>query len=66
MRWRDRLRSERGEIAPHARRSAREPELGYGFNPEEYPALAEAADEWDDVLNSRVKRWRLTLRSMKY
>jgi hypothetical protein len=65
MRWRDRLRSERGEISPHAPRYAREPELGYGFNPEEYPALAEAADEWADVLNSRVKRWRLRLRSMK-
>jgi hypothetical protein len=43
---------------------AREPELGYGFDPEKYPALADAADEWADVLNSRVKRWRLRLRSM--
>jgi hypothetical protein len=65
MRWRERFLSERGEIAPHAPRVAREPELGYGFDPNEYPALADAADEWADVLNSRVKRWRLSLRSMK-
>ena len=66
MRWRDRLRSERGEIAPHAPRSAREPGLGYGFDPEEYPALARAADGWADVLNSRIKRLRLRLRWLKY
>ena len=66
MRWRDQLRSERGEMTPHAPRSAREPELGYGFNPEEYPALARAADGWADVLNSRMKRLRLRLRWMKY
>jgi hypothetical protein len=65
MRWQERFLSERGEIAPYAPRGPREPELGYGFNPEEYPALADAAEEWADVLNSRVKRWRLSLRSMK-
>jgi hypothetical protein len=54
MRWRDRLRSERGEMTPHAPRSACEPELGYAFDPEKYPALADAADQWADVLNSRV------------
>jgi hypothetical protein len=66
MRWRERMRSERGELAPHAPRAARKPELGYGFDPEKYPALAEAADELADIRNSRVKRWRLRLRSMKY
>jgi hypothetical protein len=65
MQWRDVLRSERGEIAPHAPPSTRESNLGYGFNPEEYPALANAADAWADACNSRLKRWRLRLRSKK-
>jgi hypothetical protein len=66
MHWRERFLSERGEIAPHASRAARKPELGYGFNPKEYPGLAEAADGWAEVLNSRVKRWRFRRRLKKY
>jgi hypothetical protein len=67
MQWRDLLRNERGQIAPHAPPSSRESNLGYGFNPEEYPALANAADAWADACNSRLKRWRwrLRLRSKK-
>jgi hypothetical protein len=40
MRWRELIRSERGTIVPHAPRPPRGSDLGYGFNPEEYPALA--------------------------
>ncbi|TML18277.1 MAG: hypothetical protein E6G33_00330 [Actinobacteria bacterium] len=65
MRWRDLIRSERGVLGHHARRSTPESDLGYGFNPDEYPALAGAADAWADVRNSRLKRWRLKLRSLK-
>jgi len=66
MRWRELIRSERGEIAPHARRPTRDPGLGYGFDPEDYPALADAADAWADIRHSPLKRWRLRLRSRKY
>jgi hypothetical protein len=66
MRWRERFRNERGELAPYVPRRTREGDLGYGFNTGEYPGLAKAADELADIRNSRVKRWRLRLRSMKY
>ena len=59
MRWRDLIRGERGEIAPHASRGSRDSERAYGFDPEEYPGLAEAADAWAEG----CKSWRLRLRS---
>ncbi len=60
------MRSERGELAPYVPRRTREGDLGYGFNPKEYPGLAKAADELADICNSRLKRWQFRLRSMKY
>jgi hypothetical protein len=65
MRWQKILRSERGEIVPHAPRTTGEWDPGYGFDPEKYPALAEAADAWSEISESRLRRWRLKLRSMK-
>src|SRR5207244_6065692 len=50
MRWRDLIRGERGEIAPHASRGSRDSERAYGFDPGEYPGLAEAADAWAEGL----------------
>ena len=38
----------------HARLSTNA--FGYGFDPEQYPALAEAANAWADVRKSRLKR----------
>jgi hypothetical protein len=65
MRWQRILRSERDEIVPHAPRSTSESDPGYGFDAKKYPALAEAADVWSEISESRLKRWRLRRRSMK-
>jgi hypothetical protein len=59
MRWRDLIRGERGEIAPHASRGSRDSDRAYGFDPEEYPGLAQAANAWAEG----CKSWRLRLRS---
>lgn len=65
MRRRKLIRSERGELVPLGLPRKSTPDSTYGFDPEEYPALAKAADDWAGVTDSRLKRWRLRLRSMK-
>jgi hypothetical protein len=65
MRWQDRIRGERGEIAPHASRGSRDSDRAYGFDPEKYPGLAEAADAWGEGCKSWRQRWRFKLRSTK-
>jgi hypothetical protein len=51
-------------MVPHAAPSTRESASEYGFDPEEYPVLAEAADHWAEVRGRRLRRWRLRLRRM--
>jgi hypothetical protein len=65
MRWRKFILAERGETVPHASRSTRDSDFAYGFDPEKYPALAEAADAWSEISGSRLKKWRFRRRSMK-
>jgi hypothetical protein len=55
MRWRDVIRGERGEIASRASRGSRDSDRAYGFDPEDYPGLAEAPDAWTEG----CKSWRL-------
>ena len=52
-------------MLPHAAPSTREPASHYGFDPEEYPVLAEAADRWAEVRGRRLRRLRLSLRRMR-
>jgi hypothetical protein len=66
MRWRAFIRSERAKMVLHARHSTRDSDVGYGFDPEKYPALAKAADACaHDVRKTRLKRWWLRLRLTK-
>jgi len=65
MRWRAFIRGEQGEITPHASRGTNEFDQAYGFDVEEYPGLAEAADAWAEGCKSWRQRWRFRLRSKK-
>ena len=58
MRWRERIRSERGLFAPYVTRSTRDADLEYPFDPDEYPALTKAADEWSGRRSSLVEKLR--------
>jgi hypothetical protein len=49
------IRSERAKMVLHARLSTHD--FGYGFDPEQYPALAKAAAGWADVRKSRLRTW---------
>ena len=62
MRWRERIHNERGSIGSHAPRSLRETDPEYAFDPEKYPALAKAADEWSDRCTSRLEKLRKKIR----
>jgi hypothetical protein len=64
MRWRDLIHSERGEITPYV--SPRDSDRDrYGFDPKEYPGLAQAADAWAEGCKSRRQRWWSAVRSKK-
>jgi hypothetical protein len=65
MGWWQSIRREQGEMFPYVSRPTAESDLDYGFDPDKYPALADAAREWDRFRRSRLKRLRLKLRSMK-
>jgi hypothetical protein len=65
MRWRERIRGERGEITPHASRGTHEFDQAYGFELEDYPAFAKAADAWAKRSKTRRQGWRFILRSKK-
>src|SRR5436305_14687362 len=60
MRWRERIRSERGSIARGAPRSSGEMDLG--FDPDEYPHLAKAARDWSESRTSRLEKLRKKMR----
>jgi hypothetical protein len=65
MRWRDLLRSERGEIIPHASRGLHEFDQAYGFELDDSPACAKGAASSAERSKSRRHRWRFILRSKK-
>jgi len=62
MQWRERIRSERGSIGSHAKRSTRETGPEYAFDPDEYPALAKAARDWSESHISRLAKLRKKMR----
>jgi hypothetical protein len=62
VRWREFFRSERGEIAPHARLGGRDRVRAYPFDPEQFPTLAAAMDEWAEGRENPARRWMLSLR----
>jgi hypothetical protein len=66
VRWQELIRGERGETTPHAPARIRGQDVNSGFDRQEYPGLAAAADAWDEIRSSRFKRWRLKRRSKSY
>jgi len=63
MRWRDRIRGERGEITPHAARGTHEFDQAYGFELEDDPVLAKAAGALMERTKGWRKRWQFIPRS---
>ena len=66
VRWQELIRGEHGEISPHASPRTRGKDVNSGFDRQEYPGLAAAADAWDEIRSNRYKRWRLRRRSKRY